>query len=48
MAILLVAMTSVGSIGCRTKEVKTETIKTQVNPVTGAETVHKETKTKSK
>jgi uncharacterized lipoprotein YehR (DUF1307 family) len=42
---LLVAMTALSISGCRTKETKTETIKTHVNPVSGAETVEKETTT---
>jgi hypothetical protein len=48
MAILLVAMMSLGSIGCKTRETKTEKITTQVNPVSGSETVQKETTTKTK
>jgi hypothetical protein len=36
MAILLVAMTSLGAMGCKTRETKTETITTHVNPVSGS------------
>jgi uncharacterized lipoprotein YehR (DUF1307 family) len=46
MAVLLVATASLSIAGCRTKETKTETIKTHVNPVSGTETVEKETTTK--
>ena len=46
MAILLVAMSSLCTIGCRTRETKTERITTQVNPISGTETVKKETTTK--
>lgn len=46
VAVLLVGMTALSISGCRTKETKTETIKTHVSPVSGTETVEKETTVK--
>ena len=43
MAVLLVASAALSVSGCRTRETKTETIKTHVNPNSGTETVEKET-----
>ena len=43
MAILLAAMMSLSITGCKTRETKTERITTHVNPVSGSETVKKET-----
>ncbi|MBI5095250.1 MAG: hypothetical protein HZB26_22800 [Candidatus Hydrogenedentes bacterium] len=48
MTALLVTVMSLSATGCRSKVTKTEKITTQVNPVSGTETVQKETTTKSK
>lgn len=48
LALLLVMMASASVVGCKTKETTTEKMSTQVNPVTGTETVHKETTTQTK
>ena len=46
MVILLVAMPCLSMTGCRTRVTKTEKITTQVNPISGTETVNKETTTR--
>jgi uncharacterized lipoprotein YehR (DUF1307 family) len=43
MAVLLIASAALSVSGCRTRETRTETIKTHVNPHSGTETVEKET-----
>ena len=46
MAILLVATMSLSINACRTKETSTEKVTTHVNPISGSESVEKETTTR--